>query len=59
MDNLSAQATGDQNRGPRLVIVIWLLTSLALIVVSVKIYTRIKIIREPALDDFFTVVSVV
>lgn len=59
MDNLSAQATGDHNRGPTLVIVIWILTALALIVVSIKVYTRIKIIREPALDDFFTVLAVV
>lgn len=59
MDNLSAPATGDQNRGPTLVIVVWVLTCLALMVVSVKIYTRIEIIREPALDDVFTVLAVV
>lgn len=59
MDNLSAGTSGDQNRGSTLVIVIWVLTGLALIVVSIKIYTRIKIIREPALDDFFTMLAVV
>lgn len=59
MDHLSAHATGDPNRGPTLVIVIWILTVLALIVVSIKIYTRITIIREPALDDFFTGLAVV
>lgn len=57
--DLSAPLTGNQNRGPTLVIVIWILAGLALIVVSIKIYTRIKIIREPVLDDVFTVLAVV
>ena len=59
MDSIPAPVSGDQNRGLTLVIVIWVLTGLALSVVSIKIYTRIKILRDPALDDVFTVLAVV
>lgn len=56
MDNLSGN---HPNQGLTLVIVIWILAGLALVVVSIKIYTRVKIIREPALDDVFTGLAVV
>ena len=50
---------GDFNRGQDLVIVTWVFTTLALVIVGLKVYTRIKILREPALDDVFTVLAVV
>lgn len=59
MDGLPPPVVGHHNRGPTLVTVIWVLTGLALIAVSTKIYTRIKIICEPVLDDIFIVLAVV
>lgn len=50
---------GDQNKGPTLLAVSWTFTSIAIAVVGLKLYTRFRILREPALDDFFTVLSVV
>lgn len=59
MDNIPTSVDGNQNRGPALLIVIWVLTGLAVIVVSIKIYTRIKIIHAPLLDDIFIVLALV
>lgn len=59
MMNRGPPSEGDQNRGPQLLAVIWIFTILALVVVSLKLYTRFRILREPGLDDAFTAVSVV
>lgn len=50
---------GDHDRGPEMLAVIWTFTTLALAVVSLKLYTRFRILREPGFDDAFTAVSVV
>ena len=59
MTSLAIPAGDNDNRGPELVALIWIFTALATVVVGIKVFTRIKIIREPALDDFFTILSVV
>ena len=59
MDSLPIPSGGDQNRGPELVAVIWAFTTLATIIVSLKIFTRVKILQELALDDLFTVFALV
>ena len=56
---MARSAGGIENRGPELVAVTWVFTALAVVVVGLKVFTRIKIIKEPALDDFFTVLSLV
>ena len=50
---------GDQNRGPELLAVTWTFTSFAVLVVTLKIYTRVNILRDLALDDFFVFFSLV
>ena len=59
MSSVAILAGDDDNRGPELMAVTWVFTALATVVVGVKIFTRIKIIKEPALDDFFTTLSLV
>lgn len=59
MDSLEPPAGGDQNRGPELVAVIWVFTALASFVVSLRLFTRVKILKETALDDVFTILSLV
>lgn len=48
-----------ENRAPELLAVLWTFTTLALVVVLVKVYTRVKIIRETGLDDFLILFSMV
>ena len=50
---------GDQDRGPTLIAVTWTFTAMALMVVGVKVYTRLKIVRETALGDLFIMLSMV
>lgn len=60
MDLTPPPIGGDRNRGPELLAVIWVFTIVALLTVGLKIYTRIKILRETGLDDlliFFSTVS--
>lgn len=52
-------AGGDQSRGHELLIVIWIFTILALIVVVAKVFTKVKILKDAALDDVLTVFSLV
>lgn len=59
MDSLEPPVGGDQNRGPELVAVIWVFTALASFVVSLRLFTRVKILKETALDDVFTILSLV
>lgn len=59
MSSIARSAGGVEDRGPDLVAVTWVFTALAVIVVCLKVFTRVKIIKEPALDDFFTVLSLV
>ncbi|KAL8727666.1 MAG: hypothetical protein Q9166_005902 [cf. Caloplaca sp. 2 TL-2023] len=41
-----------QDRGPRLVIIIWVFASLTLTAVSIKVWTRIKVLHRSGLEDF-------
>ncbi|MCJ1303484.1 hypothetical protein MMC08_006294 [Hypocenomyce scalaris] len=50
---------GNQDRGPTLIAVTWTFTAMALVVVGAKVYTRLKIVRETALGDLFTMLSMV
>ena len=59
MSSTARPLHGNENRGHELVAVTWLFTALATVAVCLKIFTRVKIIKEPALDDFFTVLSLV
>ncbi|KAL8842255.1 MAG: hypothetical protein Q9170_000581 [Blastenia crenularia] len=43
----------NQDRGPGLIIVVWVFAFLALILVSVKIWTRLKILHQSGLEDAF------
>lgn len=49
----------NENRAPELLAVLWTFTTLALVVVLLKVYTRVKIIRETGLDDFLILFSMV
>lgn len=58
--NPSASLAGsDQNRGPELVAVTWALTAAAAFVVALRMFTRIRILKDMALDDFYVVLSLV
>ena len=59
MSPIALQAAVGGNRGPELVVTTWVFTALATVVVCLKVFTRVKIIKETALDDFFTVLSLV
>ena len=59
MSSIALPAGGDENRGSELVAVTWVFTALATVVVCLKVFTRVKILKETALDDFFTVLSLV
>ena len=50
---------GDQNRGPALLAVTWLFTGLASLIVSFRLFSRVKILKETALDDGFIILSLV
>lgn len=59
MNTVAGPAGGVENRGPELVVVIWVFTALATVMVCLKVFTRVKIIKEPALDDFIIILSLV
>lgn len=42
-----------QDRGPSLVIVIWVFAALSLSVVSIKVWTRMKILHRSGIEDLF------
>lgn len=46
-----------QDKGPLLVIIIWFFASLALVVVSIKVWTRLKVLRKPGLEDLFVLLA--
>ena len=59
MASTTTQLPPDDNRAPELLAVLWAFTILALIVVLLKICTRLRIIHETGLDDFFVFFSMV
>ncbi|KAL8685899.1 MAG: hypothetical protein Q9224_005622, partial [Gallowayella concinna] len=42
-----------QNKGPLLVIIVWVFAALALIVVSIKVWASVKILRQSGLENVF------
>lgn len=52
-------ALASQNRGPEILAVSWVFTSLAIIVVSLKLFTRTYILHGLGWDDFFIFLSLV
>ena len=59
MTSMVPPVGGDHNRGPELIAVTWVFTALAAFVVSLRLFTRVKILKETGLDDIFTVLSLV
>lgn len=59
MSSLSPPSGGDQNQGPRILIVEWVLTAVALIVVGARIFGRIRITRNLGLDDLWIIIAMV
>ena len=52
-------AGGDQNKGITVEIVTWVFTSLALITVFLRLFTRLRLTRTPGWDDFWIVLGMV
>ncbi len=50
---------GDTSKGPSMLIIIWLFTAISTIVVGLKMWTRLKIIREFGADDVLTILALV
>ncbi|KAL8629735.1 hypothetical protein Q9189_004529 [Teloschistes chrysophthalmus] len=50
---------GDQNKGPVLLGITWAFTAICTVVVSLKIWTRFKIIGQTGMDDAFTILALV
>ncbi|KAJ5623787.1 hypothetical protein N7510_000096 [Penicillium lagena] len=48
-----------QNKGPRILAVFWSLTALTLVVVIIRLFIRIRILRNTGLDDWLILASVV
>ncbi|KAL8939343.1 MAG: hypothetical protein Q9216_003407 [Gyalolechia sp. 2 TL-2023] len=52
-------ANGRHSTGPGMLAIAWIFTGVSAVVVSLKIWTRVKIIGHTGLDDFFTVLALV
>jgi hypothetical protein len=48
-----------QNRGPTILIAMWTATSIAVMFVAARLYTRIRILRNIGLDDYLIASSMV
>ncbi|KAI9839333.1 MAG: hypothetical protein M1837_002218 [Sclerophora amabilis] len=48
-----------ENRGPTLITVGWIFTSLAIVVVVLRLFTRFRLTRNSGLDDYFIIASLV
>lgn len=59
MASIRSSLPENENRAPELLAVLWAFTTLALVVVLIKFYTRFKIIRETGFDDFLILFSMV
>lgn len=49
----------DENKGPTLIAIIWGVYAIATFFVCCRIYTRVRLIRSPWLDDAVIVLSLV
>ena len=59
MSSLDPPPGGDQNQGPKIIIVQWVLTALALIVVGGRIFGRFRITHNAGLDDLWIIIAMV
>lgn len=50
---------GDTNTGPSILIITWLFTGISTVVVGLKIWTRLNIIRQFGADDVLTILALV
>lgn len=50
---------GSHSTGPGMLVITWLFTGISAVVVSLKIWTRYKIIGQTGLEDVFTVLALV
>ncbi|RAK99095.1 uncharacterized protein BO80DRAFT_411348 [Aspergillus ibericus CBS 121593] len=46
-----------QTKGPRILAVFWIMTSLAILLVAARLFIRIKILRSPGADDWLIAAS--
>lgn len=59
MEYMPPPPGGNQNAGPALLVVTWLCTAICTVVVSLKLWTRFKIIGQTGWDDALTVLALV
>ena len=59
MSSLSPPPGGDQNQGPKIMIVQWVMTAMALPIVGARIFGRFRITRNAGLDDLWIVIAMV
>jgi hypothetical protein len=52
-------ATELGDKGPTIIIVTWALTSIALILVIARVYTRLVVLKTPGADDYLITLSMV
>ena len=52
-------ALASEDRGTQLLAIIWVFTALAVITVSLKLFTRFHVLHALGLDDFFIFLSLV
>lgn len=51
--------TEQGDKGPIILIVMWALTSIALILVIARVYTRLVVLKNPGADDYLITLSMV
>ncbi len=56
---LKVPTDGDRNQGPTVEVVTWVFTSIALITVLLRLFTRLRLTRNPGWDDFWIVIAMV
>ncbi|KAL8661876.1 MAG: hypothetical protein Q9168_008339, partial [Polycauliona sp. 1 TL-2023] len=57
LDYLKPPADGDNNTGRSILIITWLFTGISTVVVGLKVWTRLKIIRNFGADDYLTILA--
>ncbi|KAL8645310.1 MAG: hypothetical protein Q9226_007362, partial [Calogaya cf. arnoldii] len=55
--SLQPPPDGDTSAGPSILIITWLFTAISTIIVGLKVYTRLKIIRQFGADDILTILA--
>ena len=47
------------DKGPKILAVLWTLTGLTTVIVIVRVYIRLKLLRNFGMDDYLIVISIV